>query len=166
VNISTDVFNFRAFLALFRPDLYTPYELALRDIARGRLAEGLARLDALLVDPVITGEDRAAICNKRGVALVQLSRREDARAAFESALEARAQFVPALVNLGNLQLESGDAQEAVRYYEIAIRSDEEYALAHHNLGVAYKRLGRTGDAVGELRKADRLEGRQLTKQRK
>ena len=160
------MFNLRRFLALFRPDLYTPYELALRDIARRRYDEALARLDALLAESAAGGQDRAVLQNKRGVALVNLSRTDEARAAFETAVEIRPQFAPALVNLGNLQLEAGNVEDAIRYYERAVRSDEDYAPAHHNLGIAYKRLGRTADFVRELRRAHRLEGRGGTKPRK
>jgi tetratricopeptide (TPR) repeat protein len=159
-------FNLRRFLALFRPELYTPFELALRDIAHHRYEDAIARLDAILADPNVLPPERAAAANKRGVALVDLKRHDEARAAFEQALQIVPKFAPALVNIGNLHLEDGDAEAAIRYYESAILSDEDYALAHHNLGVAYKRLGRTGDSVRELRKAHRLEGRVVRKQRK
>lgn len=160
------MFNLRRFLALFRPELYTPFELAMRDLAQRRYAEGLARLDALAADSAAAPAERSAIENKRGVALVNLHRPDDARRAFQAALAVDARYAPALVNLGNLHLESGEPEEAIRYYELAVRSDEEYALAHHNLGVAYKRMGRTGDAVRELRRANRLEGRVIKKPRK
>ena len=160
------MFNLRRFLALFRPDLYTPFELALRDIAQHRYAEGLARLDALLSDPATPRAEQAAIHNKRGVALVNLQRAHEARDAFDSALAVDPRYAPALVNVGNLELEAGAPEEAIRWYERAMLSDEEYAPAHHNLAVAYKRLGRTGDAVRALRRATRLEGRVVKKQRK
>lgn len=160
------MFNFRRFLALFRPELYTPFELALRDIARRDYAEALARLDALLEDPGLSAAERAVVANKRGVALVELQRRDDARAAFDRALEIVPKYAPALVNIGNLHLEAGEMEEAIRWYESAVLSDDEYALAHHNLGVAYKRLGRTSESVRELRKAHRLEGRVVRRQRR
>lgn len=160
------MFNLRRFLALFRPELYTPFELALRDIAQHRYAAGLERLDALLADPATPRAELPAIHNKRGVALVNLRRAEEARAAFEAALAADPRYAPALVNAGNLHLEAGEAEEAIRWYERAMLCDEEYAPAHHNLAVAYKRLGRTGDAVRALRRATRLEGRVVKRQRK
>jgi tetratricopeptide (TPR) repeat protein len=153
------VFHFRRFLALFRPQLYTPLELAMRDLAQGRCEDALVRLDALLRDPSVSATDRAAAANKRGVALVQLERRQEARAAFDDALAIVPEYAPALVNIGSLHFESGETENAIAYYRRAIVADEQYALAHHNLGVAYKRLGRTGDAVRELRRAHRLEGR-------
>lgn len=160
------MFNLRGFLALFQPKLYTPFELALRDLAQHRYEDALARFDAILADPQIPPSERAAAENKRGVAFVELKRRDQARGAFEQALEAVPGFAPSLVNIGNLHLEAGEIDEAIRYYESAVKSDEEYALAHHNLGVAYKRLGRTADSVRELRRANRLEGRVVRRQRK
>ena len=160
------MFNLRRFLALFRPALYTPFELALRDIAQHRYEEGLARLDALLADPATPRAELPAIHNKRGVALINLQRPDDARRAFDDALAVDPRYAPALVNAGNLLLEAGAAEEAIRWYERAMLSDEEYAPAHHNIAVAYKRLGRTGEAVRALRRATRLEGRVVKKQRK
>lgn len=158
-------FSFRKFLALFQPKLYTPFELALRDLARRDYESALARLDELLADPALPAAERAAVANKRGVALIELKRPAEARAAFERALEIVPKFVPALVNVGNLHLEAGEIEEAIRHYESALLADDEYALAHHNLGIAYKRLGRTSDSVRELRKAHRLEGRVVRKPR-
>jgi len=160
------VFNLRRFLALFRPQLYTPFELAVRDLAQGRYGEALSRLDELLQDPTLTPDERATIQNKRGVAFINMLRSADARTAFEQALTIKPRFAPALVNIGNLHLEANEITQAIQFYERAVLYDEEYALAHHNLGVAYKRLGRTADAVRELRQANRLEGRVLKKQRK
>ena len=119
-------------------------------------AEALNLLDALSNDETLTARDRAAIANKRGVALIGLARRDEARQAFERAIVLQARFAPALVNLGNLLLEDGELDAAVAQYESAIRADERYAPAHHNLAVAYKRLGRTADSVRELRRAHKL----------
>ncbi len=160
------MFNLRRFLALFRPELYTPFELAMRDLAQGRYDDALNRMDALLQDVTLNPNERATIINKRGVTLINMQRRAEAKSEFERALTIAPRFAPALVNLGNLHLEANEIPEAIQLYERAVLYDEEYALAHHNLGVAYKRLGRTADSVRELRKAHRLEGRVVKKQRK
>lgn len=131
----------------------------------GKYADALRAFEAILTSQTLTSGERARMQNKRGVALVRLERRDDARRAFESALATVTAFAPALVNIGNLYLESGEIDTAIGFYERAIRSDDEYALAHHHLGVAYKRQGRTAEAVGELRRAQRLEGRVRRKQR-
>ncbi|MDP9025361.1 MAG: tetratricopeptide repeat protein [Candidatus Eremiobacteraeota bacterium] len=150
------MFDFRKLTAFFgrKP---TAYEQAVRDIALGRYDRAITALDVLL-EGAATPAERAKILNKRGVALVKAGRRDDARASFASALAARPQFAPALVNEGNLAFEEGDVSRAVALYESAIRCDDSYSVAHLNLGVAYKRLGRRGDAVREFRRANRLEG--------
>jgi tetratricopeptide (TPR) repeat protein len=150
------VFNLGRFLAPWRRKPLTPYELALRDLASGAYAEALRRLDALLEDETLGSQDRAARLNKRGVALVSLHRRDEARRAFEQALAAAPRHAPALVNIGNLHLESGELDLAVDRYRAAIIADDRYAPAHHNLAVAYKRMGRTADSVRELRRAGKL----------
>ena len=103
--------------------------------------------------------EAAFLLNKRGVARIGLKERDLAQADFEAALERVPRYAPALANLGNLLFEQGDVDGAIARYEAAIAADEEYAVAHHNLGVAYKRAGRMGEAVRSMRRAMRLEGR-------
>lgn len=158
------VFDFGRLQALFRPP--TPWQRMLRLLAHGRYAEALEGLNAIAATEPRSGDRRAELENKRGVALAGLRRTDDARAAFEEALRAVDGYPPALVNLGNVHLERGEIDEAIALYERALRSDEEYPPAHHNLGVAYRRMGRLGDSVRELRKAVRLEGRIRRKQSK
>ena len=146
----------RRFASFGRPD--NPRALAAWNLERGRAAEAEPVFTDLLADATDPRE-RAWLHNKRGVARACLDRRDEARDDFQSSLEAVAAFAPALTNLGNLHLEDGELDEAIARYEAAIRADEEYPAAHHNLGVAYRRLGRIGDSVRELRKAQRLETR-------
>lgn len=149
------MFNLRRFLAPLRRKPLTPYELALQSLARGEYAAALQQLDALLEEET-RGEERAVLANKRGVALVSLQRREEARQVFEAVLAARPRYAPALVNLGNLHLEAGETDAAIARYQAAVAADDRYGPAHHNLAVAYKRLGRTADYVRELRRAHKL----------
>jgi len=85
--------------------------------------------------------------------------RQAAIEAFADALQADSRFVPAIVNIGNVLFEDGQIDEAVDHYEAALRIEDDYGLAHLNLGVAYKKLGRHADAVREFRRANRLEAR-------
>jgi tetratricopeptide (TPR) repeat protein len=146
----------RRFASFGRPD--SPRALAAWNLERGRANEAEPLFTALLAE-ASDPRERAWLHNKRGVARARLQRRDEASADFRTALEAVAAYAPALTNLGNMYLESGDLDEAIAHYEAAIRADEEYPPAHHNLGVAYRRLGRIGDSVRELRKAQRLETR-------
>lgn len=150
------MFGFHKLRALFYREP-TPYQRAVRAIALGRYDEAIAGLDALLAHAA-TPAECATLWNKRGVALVNAGRRDEARASFASALAAVPNYAPALVNEGNMAFEGGDLAAAVALYESAVRSDDSYPVAHLNLGVAYKRLGRRGDAVREFRRANRLEG--------
>lgn len=159
------MFNLHRFLAFFKTEPRTPFDAALRDLAHGRADAALAQLDALLAAES-NAETRAQIANKRGVALVALQRRDEARRAFEGACEIVAEFAPALVNLGNLELEAARCDAAVDLYRRALASDESYAPAHRHLGLAYKRMGRAADALREFSRARRLEGRVSRKQRK
>ena len=126
-------------------------------LGRRHVEEALSHFDAALAAATTDGE-RAVIHNKRGIAYVQARNIEAAVNAFLAALEIEP-HVPAIVNVGNLLLEAGDVDEAIVHYEAALRLDDEYATAHLNLGVAYKRIGRRSDAVREFRRANRLDGR-------
>ena len=118
-----------------------------------------AELTSLLERPS-DGPERAFLLNKRGVARIGLELRANAREDFAAALEAHPCYAPALTNLGSLLLEEGRLEEAIAHYERAVKSDRDYAVAHLNLGVAYKRAGRVAEGVRALRYAQRLEDRQ------
>lgn len=150
------MFTLRGLLAPFRRTPLGPYETALRALARGDYSEALERLDALLSAGQLGTERHTEALNKRGVALIGLQRHAEAAHAFEDALRLKPRYVPALVNIGNIHLEAGEIEIAVSKYEAAIASDDSYSPAHHNLAVAYKRLGRTADSVRELRRAHKL----------
>lgn len=135
------------------------FACALSALDRGEFANADAEFSALLALDGLSAADRAFLVNKRGVARIGLERRELARADFEEALRVKASHAPALTNLGNLLLEEGDFEAAIERYRNAIDADPEYAVAHLNLSVAYKRTGRRAEAVRELRAAQRLEGR-------
>jgi tetratricopeptide (TPR) repeat protein len=138
----------------------TPREAAIRALDEGRYAQAAALLDELIAAASAPGDsaERAFLLNKRGVAWIGLRDREKAGADFAAALEVLPRFAPALANSGNLLLEAGDVERAIARYEEAVAADESYAVAFHNLGVAYKRAGRFADAVRAMRTAMRLEG--------
>jgi len=147
------VFTLSKVAAFFGVRPLTPFERAIRLIESGDYANADARLTALLTSG--DAADRASIFNKRGVARVHLGRHEDALNDFRAALEIRPGYAPALVNIGNLLLEGGEVEAAMLQYEAAVQSDDAYRVAHFNLGVALKKLGRHADAVREFRRADR-----------
>jgi len=133
-------------------------DLAASLIEAGEPQEALGALEGALATET-TPERRAFAHNKRGVALVELGRVDEALAAFCEALCAVESYAPALVNIGNVLLEEGDVADAIEHYRAAIRADETYAGAYMNLGVALKRAGRASEATRCLKKALRLEMR-------
>jgi tetratricopeptide (TPR) repeat protein len=133
-----------------------PYGRALTLLRKGKSEQAETELTALL-EQASLAQERAYLFNKRGVARVKLRQRDLARADFNAAADCIDGYAPALTNLANLLLEDGDAEAAIARYERAIRADPNYALAHLNLGAAYKRLGRLDDAVRALRRALALE---------
>jgi len=133
-----------------------PHAAALAALARGEFTDAENQFTALLGSPT-DDVQRAFLLNKRGVARIGLANAASAREDFEAALACVAKYPPALTNLGNLLLEAGDIDAAIVRYEAAIAADERYALAHFNLGVAYKRAGRFAEAVAALRRAQRFE---------
>lgn len=161
------MFRFFARIAS-RPQL-SRRRTALAALARGDFATAERELTALLDVAGTTGAtraERAFLFNKRGVARAALARPQEARDDFTGALECVAGFAPALTNLGNLAIEEGRLEEAIARYEAAIASDADYAVAHFNLGVAFKRAGRVDDAVRALRRAQRLEGTSFLRRRR
>jgi tetratricopeptide (TPR) repeat protein len=156
---------FRLWRRFASPAEGDPQARALEALRRHDFGAAESGLTALIDAPaeVRPGRERAFLFNKRGVARIGLKRVQDARADFESALEAFAGYAPALTNLGNLLFEAGDVGAAVARYEAAIASDPDYAVAHLNLGIAYKRAGRTAEGVRAMRKAQQLEGRKAAR---
>jgi tetratricopeptide (TPR) repeat protein len=136
----------------------SPLAAATAALERGDVAAALTFADRAL-DEAGSAAARAAAHNKRGVALVRGADRDGAALAFLAALEAEPRHVPAIVNVGNLLLESGMTADAIEHYEAALRLDDRYAPAYQNLGVALRRLGRRAESVRALRTAGRLSGR-------
>ena len=58
---------------------------------------------------------------------------------------------------GNRLVSEGRFAEAARRYEVALRVDQDFAPAHHGLGLALGNLGRREEAVGHHRAALRVK---------
>jgi tetratricopeptide (TPR) repeat protein len=97
----------------------------------------------------------------RGTALIYHNDTTNAKLAFEHALVVDPQHYRAITNLGNLALESDNVDTAITYYERALKLKEDFANAHHNLAVAYRKKGLVGKSVGELKKAQRVSQQKL-----
>ena len=125
-----------------------------KHLDRGEAEEALALLDEVLY-PLITAERET----QRGTAYVFLGEAKTAETAFSSAAELDPRHYRALTNLGNVQLEAGRTDEAIVLYERAIRLNENFPNAHHNLGVAYRRKGQVNKSVAAIRRAQKVSRR-------
>lgn len=96
---------------------------------------------------------------QRGTAHIYEGRFDEARTSFEAALAIDPQHFRALTNLGNVALEEKRVDDAIDYYERAIKLNDGFANAHHNLGVAYRRKGHLSKSVRSLKTAQRLAQR-------
>ena len=119
-------------------------------LERGEAEEVLTLLEEVTL-PLL----RAEADTQRGTAQVYLG---DAAAeqTFRAAVAADPKHYRALTNLGNVLLEAGRTDEAIERYERAVRLNEGFANAHHNLGVAYRRKGQVSKSVAAIRKAQRV----------
>ncbi len=93
----------------------------------------------------------------RGLIARELGARALAMKDFDAAVKKRPDLVEALVNLGSMKVEAGNASEAVGPLEMATKFGPNSALAHLNLGDAYRLLQRYADAKREFDQALALD---------
>jgi len=131
-----------------------------------RLKESGERLERGEVDAALTlleGVElpllRAEVETQRGTAHAFSGDAEAAEAAFRRATEYDPKHYRAVTNLGSVALEAGRVDDAIALYQAALAINENFANAHHNLGVAYRRKGQVNKSVQAIRKAQRV-GRQ------
>lgn len=97
---------------------------------------------------------------QRGTAYIFQNETAKAEACFLRALEGDPRHYRAITNRGNLALEAGRTEEAIEAYRKALTLDEDFVNAHHNLGVAYRRLGKIDKSVQSIRRAQKASRRQ------
>jgi tetratricopeptide (TPR) repeat protein len=97
-------------------------------------------------------EDRTTL----GFFFAQLGRRDEAVTEYRKALHLAPRYIPAYVNLSDLQRESGNERQAEETLRqgLAVLPDE--AILHHALGLSLARSGRRSEAVQELKRAAEL----------
>jgi tetratricopeptide (TPR) repeat protein len=94
--------------------------------------------------------------NQIGVIRANSGDPEGSRQHFLAALAHDPRHFRAVANLGNLELESGDLVAAEARYREAIRLNDTYATAYHNLAAALRRQGKRSESVSMLKRSQKL----------
>ncbi|HEV3458544.1 MAG TPA: CHAT domain-containing protein [Thermoanaerobaculia bacterium] len=92
-----------------------------------------------------------------GIGLLQLGRKEEARAAFLAALDAEPGYAPALGNLVAVEMELGDDDAALGHAQAAVQAAPAEAVYRYNLGNLLARKQRYEEALLSLRRAIELD---------
>jgi len=98
-----------------------------------------AFLDALDYYHAALAKDpkNAPICNKAGIAELQMMRYRESRKFFERAIKLDEQFADAYNNLGVVQYKERRYGKAIKLYEKALQLNPDIASYYSNLGAAY-----------------------------
>lgn len=94
-----------------------------------------------------------------GLVRIRSGNREEAQQAFDTALLRDPGHYRVKTNLANMTLEAGQTDQAIRMYEEVLKLNPEYALAHHNLGAAYRKKGQIDKSVYHIKRGQRLQMR-------
>lgn len=119
------------------------------------IGEDEAAITPHLEDPHLGGEAWASL----GLLRVRAGNREAAKVAFEKALEHDKGHFRAKTNLANLWQEEGQLEAAIGAYQEVLNLNPDYAMAHHNLGAAYRKKGDVAKSVYHVKRAQRLQMR-------
>jgi protein O-GlcNAc transferase len=113
------------------------------------LAELDRRPEAIEILQATTDTDEPApvLLNQLGELLTLEGRTTEAIAAFDSAIAAKPEMVPARFNLAVLLEEEGDLRRAVTLYEEVIKQAPDHFQAQFNLGRLYGGMGDSGRQV-------------------
>lgn len=80
-----------------------------------------------------------------------------AQAAYERALALRPNSLDAQMFLANLLIDTGKVEQAVPLLRDALKTNDNYAAAHWELGYAYRFAGMLGESVAECERARQLD---------
>jgi tetratricopeptide (TPR) repeat protein len=97
-------------------------------------------------------EDRTTL----GYFFSQLDRIAEAKAEYQAARRLSAQYVPAYVNLSDLQRREGSEAQAEQTLREGLAVQPDDAILHHALGMSLVRSGRHSQAMLELKRAAEL----------
>jgi protein O-GlcNAc transferase len=130
------------------------YGIVLRKLGKSAEADAaLERYSALVEATAPTRRtlafaDTAVGYFNLGNSLVEQGRLNEAKAAYQGAIDRNPDLVEAHTNLGNVYRDLGDADGAIGFYRRALELNPNFPEAHFNLGNALRDNGQLGDAIG------------------
>lgn len=135
-------------------DLVTQSFIA--ELGRFEQREMAARVGAIN-DSMAKGGETARGLNSRGVVYARYGRMDLAAKDFQNAVGKNADYVPALLNLGNLARLQSDAQGACDYYQRAAKVEPGNAKVLISFALAAGALGKNDEAATAYDTAKRLD---------
>ncbi len=123
-----------------------PYFLAVHETFEGNVEGTVAALDRVLA---LEPRDLAAR-TRRGDALLELGRFDDAERDYARILELDPNHSAARFGLGRLDYERGEFERAAKHFETALAGQPDGSAIHHHIGLALRRLGRRDEAALHL----------------
>lgn len=132
--------------ALDPVDVRWPYYRAIHDASVGDYETAVAGFDRVLA---MDGDNLAAR-TRRGDALLELGRIDDAEGDYRRILSLDPAHSAALFGLGRVESERGEFENAIGRFQAALRGQPAGSVIHHHLGQALRRLGRRDEAAAAL----------------
>lgn len=105
------------------------------------------------IEQALAQERLASFYNEKGLVLEDLNKFEEAKAAYEAAIQINQYAPDSFANLGNLFLKNKEYRTAEDYYKKALALDESFLNAHHNLAVSLCEQGRKAEGLEHYREA-------------
>jgi protein O-GlcNAc transferase len=140
-----------------RPDyvgaLYN-YGIVLRKLGKSTEAEAALERHSALVEVIESFRRSLAAASNDAVgyfnlgnSLVEQGRFNEAKVAYQGAIDRNPDFVEAHTNLGNVYRDLGDTSVAIGFYRGALELNPGFSEAHFNLGNALRDNGQLDDAI-------------------
>ena len=127
-------------------DVRWPYYLALGNSLEGDFEQAVAALDRVLA----LGADDLAVLTRRGDALLELGRIDDAQKDYDRILGLDPSYSAAHFGLGQVAFERGEFEQAIERFEAALDGQPDGSVIHHRMGLALRRLSRREEAAAHL----------------
>ena len=123
-----------------------------REMAAGNYAQAAQTFSALRDQH----PEDPRVHNELGLAYAKQEKNDEARAAYQKAIQLDPAFPEAHFNLGTLYLRLNEVVEAQAELRLAVKNRPDYVKAYNNLGLALMAIGEFGEAETNFKKAIEL----------